>query len=184
MERIFHVLQVDDDRKVDFGTYHLQKDAERWWATTWEIKFGNQPIEWEQFVEAFYAVYFPAHERSRKKQEFLDLQQRSSSLAEYVTRFRSLERYCPNLYTTEKERALKFAQGLKSVLRTKVYTRAPTTVDENLETASLLEHDWTESQKAPASRGQQQQHQGQKSWPRKRQFQRNQGGKKFHLKFH
>ena len=75
IERIFRVLQVGDDRKVDFGTYRLRKDAERWWATTWEIKFDNQPVEWDQFVEAFYAAYFPAHKRSRKMQEFLDLQQ-------------------------------------------------------------------------------------------------------------
>ena len=60
-----------------------------------------------------------------------------------------------------------------------MYTRAPTTVDEALEMASLLEYDWTESQKTPAPR-QQQQNLGQKSWPRKRHFQKNQGGRKFH----
>jgi hypothetical protein len=99
-------------------------------------------------VETFYATYFPAHEKSRKMQEFLNLQQRSSTLAEYVTRFRSLEHYCPNLYATKKDRALKFARGLKSVLHTKVYTRAPMTVNEALETASLLEQDWSESQRS------------------------------------
>ena len=53
----------------------------------------------------------------------------------------------------------------------------PRLLEEALETATLLEQEWTESQKTPQSKGNQQQ-QGQKSWPKKRSFQQNSGGKK------
>ena len=177
IERIFRVLQVSDDRKVDFGTYRLRKDAERWWATTLDVRFAGGAVTWEQFVEVFYAAYFPTHERSRKMQEFLDLQQGNSTLADYITKFRSLERFCPHVYVTEKERAMKFARGLKLALRLRVITRAPSTLEEALETATLLEQEWIESQKTPQSRGKPQQI-GQKSWPKKRSYQQNSGGKK------
>ena len=51
------------------------------------------------------------------------------------------------------------------------------TFEEAMETGILLEQEWTESQKTPQSKGNQQQ-QGQKSWPKKRSFQQNSGGKK------
>ena len=66
IERIFRVLQVSEDIKVDFDTYRLRKDAERWWATTLDVKFAGGAFTWEQFVEVFYAAYFPTHERGRK----------------------------------------------------------------------------------------------------------------------
>jgi hypothetical protein len=36
---------------------------------------------------------------------------------------------------------MKFARGLKPVLRTKVYTRGPKTLDEAIKVAILLDHD-------------------------------------------
>jgi hypothetical protein len=98
-------------------------------------------VLWEQFIEVFYSAYFSKHKRGRKIQEFLDLQQGGATLAEFTTIFQGLERYCPNVYNTEEERAMKFAGGLKQSLKMRVYTRGPKSLDEAIEVATLLEQD-------------------------------------------
>jgi hypothetical protein len=138
IERIFRVLEVPAERQVDFGTYRLKEHAEKWWETTHAVKFQNGPVTWPQFVEMFNNTYFPKHERTKKMQKFLDLQQGERTLAEYITRFHSLERYCPNVYTTDEDRAMKFSRGLKAGLRNCMYTRGPKTLDEAIQVKTTI----------------------------------------------
>ena len=123
---------------MDFGTYRLKDHGEKWWDTVSSVRFKDATVTWGEFVEVFNSAYFPKHERSRKMQEFLDVQQGTMTLSEYVTRFRCLERYCPNVYVAENDRAMKFARGLRPTLRTKVFTSEPKSLEEAIEVATLL----------------------------------------------
>ncbi|KAF3772006.1 hypothetical protein EJ110_NYTH58996 [Nymphaea thermarum] len=94
IERIFEVLEVPGG--VNFGSYMLKGDAQRWWKSTREIQFADQQtISWRQFRDSFFSTYFPVQAKNKKMREFLDLQQKHLSLEENITKYRHLEAYYP-----------------------------------------------------------------------------------------
>lgn len=70
---IFQVLQVPDEHKVDYDTYHLQDAAQHWWESTKEIWLQDATITW--------------HLYEWKSQEFADLQQGGLLVEEYMSNF-------------------------------------------------------------------------------------------------
>ncbi|XP_049934310.1 uncharacterized protein LOC126410146 [Nymphaea colorata] len=148
VERIFVLLKMPEEDKVNYGTYLLKGDAMDWWKSTLEIRYAGQPsISWKQFRDSFLNTYYPVHARDKNMQEFLDLQQNQMSLEEYITRYRHLEAYCPHFYTTDGARAGKFVRGLREGLRTKVLTSRPRDLDEAVTMARCIEEDWARTQK-------------------------------------
>ncbi|KAF3780831.1 hypothetical protein EJ110_NYTH38297 [Nymphaea thermarum] len=148
VERIFALLKMPEEDKVNYGTYLLKGDALDWWTSTLEIRFAGQPsISWMQFRETFFNTYYPVHARDKKMQEFLDLQQNQLSLEEYITKYRHLEAFCPYFYTTDGARAGKFVRGLREGLRSKVLTSRPRDLDEAVTMARCIEEDWARTQK-------------------------------------
>ncbi|KAF3795143.1 hypothetical protein EJ110_NYTH05735 [Nymphaea thermarum] len=102
VERIFVLLKMPEEDKVNYDTYLLKGDVTDWWQSTLEIRYaGQQSISWKQFRDSFFNTYYPVHARDKKMQEFLDLQQNQMSLEEYITRYRHLEAYCPHFYTEQ-----------------------------------------------------------------------------------
>ncbi|KAF3771469.1 hypothetical protein EJ110_NYTH60339 [Nymphaea thermarum] len=94
VERIFRLLKVPEEDRVNYGSYLLKGDAKNWWQSTSEIRFaGQESITWKQYKDSFFNTYFPVYARDKKMQEFLDLQQNQSSLEEYITRYRHLEAF-------------------------------------------------------------------------------------------
>ncbi|KAF3777431.1 hypothetical protein EJ110_NYTH45830 [Nymphaea thermarum] len=148
VERIFEVLEVSGDNKVNFGSYMLKGDAKRWWKSTREIQFaGQQMISWRQFRDSFFSTYFSVQARNKKMQEFLDLQQNHLSLEEYVIKYRHLEAYCPHLYTTAEARADKFIYGLRDGLRGRVMSSSPRNLDEAVTMARRMEEECARTQR-------------------------------------
>nr|VVW53221.1 unnamed protein product [Nymphaea colorata] len=148
VERIFGLLKVLEEDKVNYGSYLLKGDAKNWWQSTSEIQFAGQlSISWKQFRDSFFNTYFPMHARDKKMQEFLDLQQNQMNLEEYIARYRHLEVYCPHLYTTDEARAGKFVRGLRDGLRSKVLTSRPRDLDEAVTMARSIEEDWARTQR-------------------------------------
>ncbi|KAF3772861.1 hypothetical protein EJ110_NYTH56560 [Nymphaea thermarum] len=148
IERIFEVLEVPGGNKVNFGSYMLKGDAQRWWKSTREIQFTDQQtISWRQFRDSFFSTYFPVQARNKKMREFLDLQQNHLSLEEYITKYRHLEAYCPHLHTTAEARADKFVYGLRDGLRSRVMSGSPHNLDEAVTMARRMEEDWVRTQR-------------------------------------
>ncbi|KAF3774978.1 hypothetical protein EJ110_NYTH51138 [Nymphaea thermarum] len=140
IERIFVLLKMSEEDKVNYGTYLLKGDAMDWWQSTLEIRYAGQPsISWKQFRDSFFNTYYPVHARDKKMQEFLDLQQNQMNLEEYITRYRHLEAYCPHFYTTDGARADKFVHGLRDGLRSKVLMSRPRDFDEAVTMARHIE---------------------------------------------
>ncbi|KAF3779117.1 hypothetical protein EJ110_NYTH33687 [Nymphaea thermarum] len=148
IERIFEVLEVPGGNKVNFGSYMLKGDAQRWWKSTQEIQFADQQtISWRQFRDSFFSTYFPVQARNKKMREFLDLQQNHLNLEEYITKYRHLEAYCPHFYTTAEARANKFVYGLRDGLRGRVMSGSPHNLDEAVTMARHMEEDWVRTQR-------------------------------------
>ncbi|KAF3781652.1 hypothetical protein EJ110_NYTH29146 [Nymphaea thermarum] len=148
IERIFVLLGMPEENKVNYGTYLLKGNALDWWKSTLEIRFAGQlSLSWMQFRDSFLDTYYPVHARDQKMQEFLDLQQNQLNLEDYITRYRHLEAYCPHFYTTDGARADKFVRGLREGLRSKVLSSRPRDLDEAVTMARCIEEDWVRTQK-------------------------------------
>ncbi|KAF3785911.1 hypothetical protein EJ110_NYTH26656 [Nymphaea thermarum] len=148
IERIFVLLRMPEEDKVNYGTYLLKDDALDWWKSTLEIRFAGQPsLSWMQFRDSFLDTYYPVHARDQKMQEFLELQQNQLNLEDYITRYRHLEACCPHFYTTDGARAGKFVCGLLEGLRSKVLSSRPRDLDEGVTMARCIEEDWVRTQK-------------------------------------
>ncbi|KAF3795166.1 hypothetical protein EJ110_NYTH05812 [Nymphaea thermarum] len=148
IERIFVLIRMPEEDKVNYGTYLLKGNALDWWKSTLEICFAGQPsLSWTQFRDSFLDTYYPVHARDQKMQEFLDLQQNQLNLEDYITRYRHLEAYCPHFYTTDGARAGKFVCGLREGLRSKVLSSRPRDLDEAVTMARCIEEDWVRTQK-------------------------------------
>ncbi|XP_031499211.1 uncharacterized protein LOC116263616 [Nymphaea colorata] len=124
-EEIFITLEVPDNKKVRYGTFMLKGNAKEWWQTQREVKFANHEVTWGEFKEAFTHAYIPTFTQSKRMQEFLELQQGSLSLHEYVVKFR----------------------GLKDGLRSQVTSSRPRDINDAIDMATRLKEDWNGTQR-------------------------------------
>jgi hypothetical protein len=88
-----------------------------WWANfTATIQDGHQVL-WAEFRTAFRGHHIPTGLMSHKLQEFLHLQQGSSSVYEYSKKFNHLSQYGSYHVDTDEKKISLFRQGLSPVLR-------------------------------------------------------------------
>ena len=86
----------------------LDKEADHWWLITKRLLEDQGLIIWRQFREAFYKKYFLDSVRRQKVGEFVRLELRDLTVAQYEAKFTELSRFAPQLIDTEEEKALKF----------------------------------------------------------------------------
>jgi hypothetical protein len=149
LEKIFEAIQTSMERRVVLATYVFRAEAEQWWRSTRPLHFSDvSQATWGQFLDLFFGKFFPIFARDQKKKEFLSLQQGSAGLEDYIFRFHRLERYCPGLYSTPRERAGKFVEGLKEGLRRLVIGSRPKTLEDTIDSAWELEVDYLRSNRS------------------------------------
>lgn len=89
-----------------------------------------EKISWDEFRDMFY-IYYSSSVRSHKKKEFLALEQReNTSMAEFQVRFLTLERFPPSSFSFERVRTIQFVFGLRTSIRSIVFTFACGTLAE------------------------------------------------------
>ena len=83
------------------------------------IKKSKDPksMTWEFFVQEFRAKYVTEMYRDSKWKQYLNLKQRSLSVAEYEKEFSHLSKYAPELVLTEAFRCRKFEDGLHDSIK-------------------------------------------------------------------
>ena len=70
MERIFRIVECDEQQKVMCATDTLKGEAQNWWRSVIE---EGAPTMWDTFTEKFEQKYFPSSLRVQKTQEFMNL---------------------------------------------------------------------------------------------------------------
>ena len=73
-------------------------------------------MTWQEFMAAFREYYIPAGVLNRKLTEFLDLQQGSMSMMDYVNKFNHLFQYARSLVDTNEKKRDHFYRGLSCSL--------------------------------------------------------------------
>ncbi|XP_051143819.1 uncharacterized protein LOC127260167 isoform X2 [Andrographis paniculata] len=113
MEKIFRVVQVPPDQRVNIGAYFLEGRANRWWLGEEAAGVDQVDMTWDEFKAKLKARFIPSHIRKAKKQELLDLKQGSMSVEDYFVKFNELEMYVPDYFSCERDRIDHFVDGLQ-----------------------------------------------------------------------
>jgi hypothetical protein len=117
IESKFGLLHCTEIQKTLFTAQQLHGPASACWANfTTTIQDGHQ-VSWAEFCTAFRGHHIPTGLMARKLQEFLHLQQGSSSLYENNKKFNHLSQYGSYHADTDEKKMLLFCQGLSPVLR-------------------------------------------------------------------
>ncbi|KAK1394591.1 GRAS family transcription factor [Heracleum sosnowskyi] len=113
MEKAFALIEVTEDKKTEYASYFLKNEASYWWETSRAME-PEGLITWVRFTELFLERYFPDYMRDQMELKFLELKQGSMTVPQYETRFTELSRFVPTYVDTEKKKAKRFQQGLRS----------------------------------------------------------------------
>ncbi|XP_051130792.1 uncharacterized protein LOC127251224 [Andrographis paniculata] len=113
MEKIFRVIQVPPDQRVNIGAYFLEGRANRWWLGEEAAGVDQVDMTWDEFKAKLKARFIPSHVRKAKKQELLDLKLGSMSVEDYFVKFNELEMYVPDYFSCERDRVDHFVDRLQ-----------------------------------------------------------------------
>lgn len=69
-------------------------------------------IAWEEFHDVFYNQYFSGTVIEEKKVQFMALMKRDMTVVEHHVKFLALERFVPDTFQIERQRAPKFVREL------------------------------------------------------------------------
>ncbi|MQL81589.1 hypothetical protein Taro_014050 [Colocasia esculenta] len=86
-------------------------------------------------------AFCPTYVRTERLYQFLDLQQRDSTVVQYRARFVELGRYAPQIMADESLRTQQFVRGLRPELRQALIVTRVTDLDAAYKTAAALEAD-------------------------------------------
>ncbi|MQM18590.1 hypothetical protein Taro_051585 [Colocasia esculenta] len=98
-------------------------------------------ILWQEFVVSFERAFCPTYVRTERLYQFLDLQQRDSTVVQYRARFVELGCYAPQIMADESLRTQQFVRGLRPELRQALIVAGVTNLDAAYQTAAALEAD-------------------------------------------
>ncbi|MQL75375.1 hypothetical protein Taro_007742 [Colocasia esculenta] len=135
VERTFRSMECVPEERVLLASYQLQAQALTWWSAEWETTFQSRPlrqIPWQEFVVSFERAFCPTYVRTERLYQFLDLQQKDSTVVQYRARFLELGRYAPQIMGDE---------GLRPELRQALIVARVTDLDAAYQTAAALEAD-------------------------------------------
>ncbi|RDY08977.1 hypothetical protein CR513_06731, partial [Mucuna pruriens] len=120
VEKIFQAMECPLVQKVTLAAFMLSGDAGFWWQSTLQrmIAEGTQ-VNWDNFKRLFLEKYFPHDIRNKKQVEFLELKQGDDTVADYVSKFEALVRFCPTYegVVNEEAKCVKFISGLRPEIK-------------------------------------------------------------------
>ncbi|KAK1379508.1 hypothetical protein POM88_026252 [Heracleum sosnowskyi] len=119
IEKAFTLIEVTEEKKTEYASYFLKSEASYWWETSRAME-PEGLITWGRFTELFLERYFPDYMRDQMELKFLELKQGNMAVPQYETKFTELARFVPMYVDTEKKKANRFQQGLRSWIRSKL----------------------------------------------------------------
>jgi hypothetical protein len=116
-ESKFKLLHCSEFQKTLFVAQQLHGSASAWWATYTATIRDNHQVSWNEFCTAFRERHISAGIMRRKLWEFLDLQQGTNSVYEYLKKFNYLAQYGTHHVDTDDKKAELFKRGLSLPLQ-------------------------------------------------------------------
>ncbi|KAI3928031.1 hypothetical protein MKW98_023632 [Papaver atlanticum] len=144
IEKIFTLLDVNDEDKLNLSVYKLEGEATRWWDMNRRSRNDDLFI-WVEFRLAFLNKYFQQTARNQCMIDFMLLTQRNMTVAQYQAKFEELSRFAPHLVENEELEPFKFQEGLKPSIKGRLSVLKITSYTEIVERAMITERDLEEA---------------------------------------
>ena len=111
MEKIFAVIEVPEEKKVNIGTFYLTGEADIWWSTVKEKLQGSE-LTWTRFLEELRTKFYPITVQRQKEKEFLELKMSGNmTVMQYARKFMELARFAPDFVASERLKMRRFEEG-------------------------------------------------------------------------
>ena len=112
MEKIFAVVEVPEEKKVNTLTYYLSSQADIRWNTTKGRLIGPE-FTWSKLLGEFWAKFYSVVVQRQKEKEFMELKMSGNmTVMWYASKFTKLSRFVPKFVLTERLKMMRFAGGL------------------------------------------------------------------------
>ena len=117
MEKIFTVVEVSEEKKVNIGTYYLINEADIWWNTITDKLVGPE-FTYSKFLSELRAKFYPVVVQRQKEKEFVELKMRDTmTIMQYASKFTELSRFVPKFVSSERLKMRRFEEGLAFYIR-------------------------------------------------------------------
>ena len=136
LERVLEEVRCPPDQRASCAVSLLQGEAYDWWKLVLKSPRIPNPMTWEFFVQEFRTKYVTEMYKDSKWKQFLNLKQRSLSVAEYEKEFSHLSKYAPELVLTEAFQCRQFEDGLHDSIKKYL---APMTSLQNVDFYQLVQ---------------------------------------------
>jgi hypothetical protein len=111
-ESKFGLLHCSEFQKVLFVAQQLRGSTGAWWAMYTAAIQDNNRVSWNEFSTAFREHHLLAKTMHHNLWEFLDLQQGTNNVYEYIKKFNYLAQYGTHHVDTNEKKAELFRRGL------------------------------------------------------------------------
>jgi hypothetical protein len=116
-ESKFGVLHYFEFQKTLFTAKQLRGSASAWWAMYTAAIQDNHQVSWTEFCTAFRGHHLLVETMHRNLREFLDLQQGTNNVYEYIEKFKFLAQYGTYHIDTDEKKEELFKRGLNLPLQ-------------------------------------------------------------------
>jgi hypothetical protein len=113
-ESKFGLLHCSEFQKTLFVAQQLHGSATAWWATYTTTVQDNHQVSWDEFCKAFCRHHLLVGTMHRNLREFLNLQQGTDNVYEYIEKFNYLAQYGAYHIDTDEKKVELFRRGLPS----------------------------------------------------------------------
>ena len=87
MEKIFTMVGVPEEKKVNVGMYYLTGEADIWWNTVKDKLIGPK-FTWSKFLGELRAKFYPVVVQRQKEKEFMELKKSGNmTVMQYASKF-------------------------------------------------------------------------------------------------
>jgi hypothetical protein len=112
MESKFGLLHCTKYQKTLYAAQQLRGLARAWWASYIAALPADHHVPWDEFRTAFRAHHLSVGLLRTKLKEFLDLEQGSRSVFDYMRQFNTLAQYGSYHVDTDEKKANLYHEGL------------------------------------------------------------------------
>ncbi|XP_057548096.1 uncharacterized protein LOC130826531 [Amaranthus tricolor] len=156
MEKIFAILKIPEDMRVDLAVHYLTGDADTWWVThrhallpapsavTSKHPSTVPPLPLSLFVSALRNEFFPLHLQRMMFDEYSRLTQGTKTVYQYYVRFMELAKYVDDMKIGERFRAQRFLSRFNLDIRERMRSLGHEHVRDVYHDACEVERLWDE----------------------------------------
>ncbi|GJZ32857.1 putative reverse transcriptase domain-containing protein [Tanacetum coccineum] len=138
MESVFHISNCAVENKVKFATCTFLGNALTWWnsymkTVTQDVAYA---MDWKALKKMMTVKYCPRGEIKKLEIKLWNLKVKGTDVASYTLRFQELALMCGRMFHEESDEVEKYVGGLLDMIRGKVMSYQPKTMEKAIEFAN------------------------------------------------